>query len=193
MENVSRETQTKFDHYALLLRKWQRAINLVSKSTLDDIENRHIADSQQLAIYIDKQARVYDLGSGAGFPGLVLAMLRPDLDVHLIESDQRKCQFLRTVSRETNTDICIHNKRIEALDLPAPDIVTARAFASLSEILAYVRDWARASPGLKLVLLKGAYVAEEIEAAKDIYNFMAELTPSQTGDGYIVAIRDIKA
>lgn len=192
MPDVSRETQDRLDHYARLLRKWQRAINLVSKNTLDDIQTRHFGDSQQLAPYIDDKARVYDLGSGAGFPGLVLAMLRPDLEMHLIESDHRKCQFLRTVSRETNTDICIHNNRIEALDLEAPDVVMARAFASLSEILDYVSDWAWANPDLELILLKGTQAADEIEAAKKAYDFTAQLTPSETGDGHIVDINDIK-
>ena len=193
MINVSRETQDKLDHYAKLLKKWQQAINLVSQSTLDDVDIRHFADSQQLDPYIDQGAVIYDLGSGAGFPGLVLAITRPDLDVNLIESDQRKCQFLRTVSRETGTDVQIHNCRIEAIDLPAPDIVTARALAPISDILGYMRNWALSRADLKAILLKGANTEAEIENAKTHNDFTAEMAASQTGDGYIVSIYDIKA
>lgn len=111
----------KIDAYERLLKKWQNTINLVGPSTLSEAKKRHFEDSLQLLKHIPVAAKtLYDLGSGAGFPGLVLAMAKPDLDVHLIESDARKCQFLKTVSRETETPVTVHNQRIESANLPLP-------------------------------------------------------------------------
>ena len=93
-ENVSRESLEQLHAYDALLHKWQKTINLVGRNTLHESWDRHILDSVQIAQYVSRESKtLYDLGSGAGFPGLVLAILRPDLDVHLIESDLRKCSF----------------------------------------------------------------------------------------------------
>jgi 16S rRNA (guanine527-N7)-methyltransferase len=98
LSNVSRESLDKLTHYLALLEKWQRAVNLVSPSTLPDAWNRHFVDSAQLGALLDEEKTVlFDFGSGAGFPGMALAILYPQLAVHLVESDQKKCSFLSTV------------------------------------------------------------------------------------------------
>jgi len=176
-QNVSRESLEKLRAYDALLHKWQRTINLVSPNTLSESWERHILDSVQIVEHVSRESSVlYDLGCGAGFPGLVVAMLRPDLDVHLIESDQRKCSFMRAVSRETQTPVTIHNARIEAVDLPSPDVVTARALASLSDLMGYCAPWARS--GLQGLFLKGEQHLQEIEAARCDYDFSVDVAPS---------------
>jgi 16S rRNA (guanine527-N7)-methyltransferase len=128
----------RFDRYVALLLKWQGAINLVAPSTLDSVWDRHILDSLQLVSLLpDGAETLVDMGSGAGFPGLVLAIARPALKVHLIESDGRKAEFLRHVSRETSAPVTVWAKRIEqvaAIGLAA-DVVTARALAPLQQLL----------------------------------------------------------
>ncbi|HEU4839184.1 MAG TPA: RsmG family class I SAM-dependent methyltransferase, partial [Micavibrio sp.] len=125
---------------------------------------------------------LYDLGSGAGFAGMVLAILRPGLNVTLIESDAKKCAFLSAVSRETGTPVTIVNKRIEAARaLPAPDLVTARALASLSELFGYVWAWAREKPELRQIFPKGAQAQTEIKTAQAAgWTFEVALTSSKT-------------
>ena len=118
---------------------------------------------------------LYDLGSGAGFPGLVIAILRPDLDVHLIESDQRKCSFLRAVSRETGASVSVHNARIEETSLPAPDVVTARALAPLGTLLGFCEQWM--NPDLYALFLKGETYDEEIAEALEKYDVEASVIP----------------
>jgi len=172
--------------YNALLHKWQKAINLVSRHTLSDSWLRHFVDSAQLAPLIRsymnaasiKSPRLYDIGSGAGFPALVLAMLCDEIDVHVIESDSKKCSFLRTVSRETSTPLTIHNDRIEQVifdgadeDLLRCDIVSARALASLEDLLRYVKPISNINPDLRLFLPKGQKSQEEIDSALNSYQF----------------------
>ena len=127
----------KLEAYEALLRKWQKAINLVGPNTLDDISERHFFDSAQMFRYIpDVDVRLADLGSGAGFPGLVLAMLGVK-DVHLVESDIRKATFLREVSRETGTPVTVHDIRIEDCKIENVDVVTARALSPLTDLLGH--------------------------------------------------------
>lgn len=180
--NVSRETTDKLEIYLRLLMKWQKAINLVSSRTLQDAWIRHFVDSAQLLPLLPKRVKIIaDIGSGAGFPGLVLAILNPCLDVHLIESDMKKCQFMRNVSRETNTEIIVHNKRIEdAHDLVQPDLITARALASLDELFDYTYPWAQKNKELQLLFLKGERSQEEINLAQQRYNFLCEVFESDT-------------
>ncbi len=193
--NVSRESLEKLEVYHALLLKWQKAINLVSPKTLDEAWVRHFADSVQVAQFVSRESRVlYDLGSGAGFPGLVLAILRPELAVHVIESDERKCQFLRTVSRETEIGLNIHVSRIESIvsDLPAPDVVTARALADLSTLLEMVLPWVELNPMLECVFMKGTRADEEIENARGVFDFDVVKHPSKTdGTASILEIKNI--
>ena len=156
--NVSRETLKRLTVYAELLHKWQKAINLVSKSTLPDLWQRHMLDSAQLFDIAQQiitedgvsrkpldQSTWLDLGSGAGFPGLVLAIMGAGR-VHLVESDARKCTFMHEVARQTEIDVNIHTCRIERLDsMPkAPgktDFISARALAKTDQLLTWAEPY----------------------------------------------------
>ena len=132
---VSHETMERLSTYANLLVKWQETINLVGPSTLSDLWRRHFLDSTQLwSLLPEKAERLVDMGSGAGFPGLVLSILGVP-DVHLIESDQRKCAFLREVARTTGARVTVHASRIESAPEIAADVITSRALASVDALL----------------------------------------------------------
>ncbi|MBS0546389.1 MAG: 16S rRNA (guanine(527)-N(7))-methyltransferase RsmG [Proteobacteria bacterium] len=138
LPDVSRETEGRLEAYVEILLKWQKAINLIGPATVDDIWGRHILDSAQILPHIPAGARTLaDLGTGAGFPGLVVAALRPDLDVMLVESDARKAAFLgeagRRMSLAKQPKIVIG--RIEAVPPAKADVVTARALAPLGQLL----------------------------------------------------------
>ena len=131
---VSRETVARLTVYLDLLRRWQRSINLVGPATLADPWRRHFLDSAQLTAYVPPAATsLVDLGSGAGFPGMVLALLGVS-GVHLIESDRRKAQFLREVARATGTPVSVHAQRIEQMPGWPADVITARALAPLPHL-----------------------------------------------------------
>ena len=133
--NVSRETFSQFEAYLALLEKWQRRINLVANSTMVDVWQRHILDSAQLIkFYPPNTKKILDVGSGAGFPGLVLAIMG-NVEVDLVESDQRKAIFLSTVIRSLGLPAKVHNQRIETLPNLAPDVITARALAPVSKLM----------------------------------------------------------
>ena len=177
LAELPEETLRRLEIYATLLEKWQRAVNLVGKSTFDDLWVRHFADSLQVSQAVPEARRWLDLGSGAGFPGLVTAIKyagEPDTRVHLIESDQRKCAFLRTVARETAAPALIHCGRLEeilpALDEPI-DAVGARALAPLDALLAYAEKFIER--GAVGVFPKGK-------------QFEAELTDSLTAGKYFI-------
>jgi len=182
LADVSRETLEAFERYLALLEKWQAKINLVSASSLDDVWMRHVVDSAQLWPLAPPTARIWtDLGAGAGFPGLVLALLgreRAGLEVHLIESDGRKCTFLREVIRETGAPAKVHNARIEAVEPWLSDVVTARALAPLDRLLPLALPFAK-KEGIVL-LLKGKSAETELTAAQDWGTFDAEVIPSHT-------------
>jgi 16S rRNA (guanine527-N7)-methyltransferase len=180
--NVSRETQDKLKIYEDLLFHWQKAINLVGKESLHDAYNRHFLDSLQIApLLIKQKSTLADMGSGAGFPGLVLAIACPWLDVHLIESDSRKVQFLRTVSRETVTPVQIHENRIESV-IPqiSPNMVTARALAPLDVLFKYSLPWAVKNLEFKAYFLKGKGAEEEIKLTRKDYDFELQAVSSIT-------------
>jgi 16S rRNA (guanine527-N7)-methyltransferase len=178
--NVSRETMTAFEAYAGLLRKWQKAINLVSGSTLNDLWRRHFLDTAQLMPLLPAaDGQMVDLGSGAGFPGLVLALLsgRP---THLIESDQRKAAFLGEVARATGSAgrVQVHAARVEGLKPWMAPVVTARALADLSQLL----DWAAPFMTADTICIfpKGAKAEEELTAASRVWKMTVERRRSVT-------------
>ncbi len=181
---VSRETEQRLKHYQSLLVKWQDKINLVSSTTLKDSWKRHFEDSLQILPHLSESAKtLYDIGSGAGFPGLVLAMARPDIAVTLIESDAKKCAFLQTVSRETEIGVTVKNIRIEGAvkALPSPDIITARALAPLETLFTYIWPLAEHNESLILIFPKGETWSAEIETAKAAgWTFDVVETKSQT-------------
>ncbi|MBQ8367484.1 MAG: 16S rRNA (guanine(527)-N(7))-methyltransferase RsmG [Alphaproteobacteria bacterium] len=180
--------KVKFEQYAALLREWSGRMNLVAPSTLNDIENRHFADSAQLADVLPRDVNVVDLGSGAGFPGVVLAIL--GWNVVCIESIGKKVAFLSAVKDALDLEnLTIYHGRVEdyVRHLPAKKdniVFTARAFASLTKIMDYV-----AHTKCRLFLLKGREIAGEIALAEQRYKFNYTLTPSKTGDGFIVSVR----
>jgi 16S rRNA (guanine527-N7)-methyltransferase len=179
LPDVSRETWDRADRLIQILLKWQPRINLVSASTLSDAWTRHVVDSLQLVQAAPTAKAWVDLGSGAGFPGLLIAAALGNADVHLVESDQRKCAFLREAARAMGVTVRIHSMRIEASygDLPAQiDVVSARALAPLPKLLSL------AAPilenGAKGVFPKGRDAEAELTAAREYWNIEAGLMPS---------------
>ena len=206
---VSRETIGRLETYADLLKQWQKGVNLVAPSTLAVIWERHFADSAQLAALAPTGLRVWvDLGSGAGFPGLVVAIMLADparagnaVRMVLVESDSRKAAFLREVARRTALDparvaVDILSARIENIttqgSLESVDVVSARALAPLDLLLALSAPLFGAQT--MGVYLKGREAEREVEAARKRWNFSADLVPSLTDpDGRIVVVRALRA
>ena len=189
--DVSRETLARFEAYVALLETWQRRINLVSRASLADVWRRHLLDSAQILDYLPGDCRrLVDLGSGAGFPGLVLAILGVN-GVELIESDGRKCAFLAEAARAAGAAVTIHNARIEALPAAPADAITARACAPLDKLLGHgERFW---GPGTRLIALKGAHVDKELTKATKCWKMTVERFPSRTDPGgTILCIGDLR-
>jgi 16S rRNA (guanine527-N7)-methyltransferase len=188
--DVSRETEDRLRQYQALLLKWQKAVNLVSPSTLNHAWERHFLDSLQLLPLVPGNIKTaVDLGSGAGFPGMVMAVARPDLAITLIESDSKKCSFLKTVSRETNTRVDIINERIEAVLPISIDLITARALTSLQDLLSFSLPYAQLNNGVVMLFPKGKKADDEIKQAEAQYLFKLEIHPSQTdSEGRILLI-----
>ena len=185
------KTKEKFIKYEKLLKEWSEKMNLVAPSTLNDIQNRHINDSAQLSKYIPQNTTVIDLGSGAGFPGVVLAIL--GWNVICIESISKKTNFLFELKHKLDLpNLTIINDRIENFLSKTPVnageyIFTARAFAPLVKILDYTHK-----TKCRLFLLKGREIESEISTAKTKYKFNYKLYKSETGDGYIICISGLK-
>jgi 16S rRNA (guanine527-N7)-methyltransferase len=189
---VSRETLGRLKKYAALLRDWNSCHNLVSRTSMDDLWRRHFWDSAQIASLIPTTAKtLVDLGSGAGFPGLVLAELRPDLEVVLIESTAKKCRFLMAVRDELGLKAEIRQQRIE--DTPAQlfDVITARACAPLADLLAYAqRFW---GAGTRVFLHKGQNLAAELTQARKSWRIDSEQHASRSDpSGIILEIRELQ-
>lgn len=166
--DVSRETYDKLKIYHQILTKWQPKINLVSQKTLGNVWERHFLDSAQVfSLILNPDWITFDLGSGGGFPGLVLSIMGIK-NIHLIESDQRKCSFLLEVIRQTGATAQVHNQRIEETvkTLGIADVITSRACAPLHQLLQWSEPLLK--PDSKLLLLKGKSWMEELgEAQKD--------------------------
>ncbi len=187
---VSRETLERFDIYAKSLRRWRRTVNLVGSATLRDVWRRHFLDCAQLwPLLPSPPGRVVDLGSGAGFPGLVLAILGAG-DVHLIESDGRKVAFLREAARVTRTPVTIHAARSEAVPPLGADVVTARACAPLNRLLALAAR--HLGTGGICLFPKGRHVDAELTAANKLWNMRIGRVPSRSDpSGVILKLEDI--
>jgi 16S rRNA (guanine527-N7)-methyltransferase len=179
---VSRETLDRLTRYAEALARWQARLNLVAPATLPDLWRRHMLDSAQLLPLLPSSARsLIDLGSGAGFPGLVLAILGVP-EVHLVEADTRKCAFLREAARLAGAgNVTVHNRRIESLAPQAFDVVTARALAPLPELLTLARRFA--GPGTIFLFPKGRGVAEELIKAPETATMRLDRIASRTDPG----------
>jgi 16S rRNA (guanine527-N7)-methyltransferase len=194
---VSRETAARLDRFAAILRDWQQRMNLIAPSTEPTLWTRHIADSLQL-LPLAPQARTWiDLGSGAGFPGLVIACAladTPGAQVHLIESNKKKASFLREAASATGAPATVHPIRIaefvKSFSQPA-DIVTARALAPLSDLLSAAYPLLKR--GAKGLFPKGQDIGTELTEAAKCWTVQASLVPSRTDTkARIVVLQDIE-
>jgi len=184
--DVSHETMDRLKSYEALLKKWNPAINLVAKSTLSDAWTRHFLDSAQIYQLPGRNVDHWaDLGSGGGFPGMVIAMIAMEKTnpgrVTLVESDTRKCTFLRTVARETDTEVNIIAGRIERCEQLQADVLSARALSDLSNLLAFA-DQHLSSTG-EALFLKGASWRKEVENAQRTWRFDHQVVTSKIEDG----------
>ena len=168
--------------YVTLLEKWQRQINLVSTASLADVWSRHVLDSAQLYPLIPLDAkRIIDIGSGAGFPGLVLALYFKHYggpEVHLVEADGRKCSFLTEVCNQTNVGVIIHANRVETMSELKGDVITARALAPLKKLIKMARKFDDGNA--TYIFLKGAKAREELTDAQEKWTMEVTETISQT-------------
>lgn len=185
--DVSRETLERLEIYAAILTKWQNRINLVGPATLPDLWRRHFWDSAQIfPILPPLPLGLLDFGAGAGFPGLVLAIMGVE-NVHLVESNGRKCVFLREVARETGTDVVVHNARIEALEPFPVTVVTARAVAPLSRLVEYALPFM--APGSICLFLKGRHYKDELTETEKTWNIRVHtLNSSVDPEGVILQL-----
>lgn len=195
--NVSRETYQNLEKMVNLLQQWQNKFNLVSRNSLADVWTRHIADSAGLFKYLPAEVdSVYDLGSGAGFPGLVLAIMAkeiyPSAKFTLIESITKKTLYLNAVKDALMLDnVCIINARAEDLTLPPADVVTARAVASLDKLLNCV--FKLTSRQTKLIFPKGKTYQDELTEALKKWNFkMGVQKNEESEDGIILLLENLR-
>jgi 16S rRNA (guanine527-N7)-methyltransferase len=191
--DVSRETFERLEAYVALIEKWNPKINLVSKSSLPEIWDRHIWDSAQIFDIAVEGSVWADFGSGGGLPGIVLAIfakeLRPDMQFYLVESDQRKCAFLRNAVREIGLNVKVHAERIEALDPIGASVISARALTDLNGLLEFVERHS-AKNGVA-ILPKGETWEKEILQAQENWSFeYEEITSKTNNDAAILKIKD---
>ena len=188
--NASREADVDFAPFVTLLRRWNRTLNLISPADEARIEGRHLVDSLQLAPLIPPAAdRAIDLGSGAGFPGLVLAAVT-GVRFALVESDQRKAAFLREAARLLGAPVEVHAQRAEVVRMPPAPLVTARALAPLPRLLALAAPLL--APGGVALFLKGGAVESELTAAGREWHMRVERFPSRTSaTGVILRITEL--
>lgn len=186
---ISQQTRDRLDALVVLLNKWNPAINLVSRSTLPQAWTRHIIDSAQLFMLCPADARIWaDLGSGGGYPGLVIAILaaelRPELRVVLVESDQRKATFLRQAIISLGLDARVEAARIETLLPLQADVLSARALASLDTLCGFADRHMVA--GAIALFPKGANWRSEVAEAERQWRFTLDCTPSVTDAGAVI-------
>ena len=190
-KNVPRETYDKLRAYEALIRKWNPSINLVAKSTLSDVWNRHIIDSAQVYIAAlgEKSSIWTDIGSGGGLPGIVIATLAQDEDqqpnVTMVESDKRKSVFLRTAIRELGLlSAKVINERIESAQIPISDIVSARALAPLTDLFMLSQGFS--DQNTTFLFQKGKNWVSEIEIAQNHWSFEYDTIKSDTDSNAVL-------
>ena len=189
--DVSRETSERLDTIILTLDAWRKRSNLIGPREWPQIWSRHVADSYQILPHISETANCVDLGSGAGFPGLVISAARPKGHVTMMESVGKKCAFLRAAIDAAGLNASVYQGRIEAAPQSDADIVTARAFAPLPKLLEYAWPWMK--NGAMGVFLKGERWNEELTDARQSWNFAYEAIPSRTGgSGVILIVRELE-
>ncbi len=189
--NVSRETSEKLGLFADEVLRWTPAINLISKNTVSDIWQRHILDSAQIYPLAPSYAGVWvDIGSGAGFPGIVMAILGAP-NVVLVESDQRKATFLRQAARKLSLDVQVLSKRIDQIDPLRAEIITARALAALTDLLGHANT--HMSPHGSAIFPKGRGLQQEIAVAQQDWSFDYHQVLSKTDhEATLLIIKNIE-
>lgn len=182
LNDVSRETLDKLENYSSLVVHWTTRINLIAKSTIDEVWDRHILDSAQLFAHAPEFKTWVDIGSGGGFPGIVMAILahetQPAAKFTLIESDQRKAAFLRTAVRELDLPVTVAAARIENVEPQSADVLSARALSSLAELMPLAHR--HLSPDGTALFMKGRRYKEEIAALSGDWAYEMSEHPSMT-------------
>lgn len=192
---VSRETFDKLKDCQSMLKEWQQKFNLVGQATLEDAWNRHFLDSAQLFPLIPETAEtMYDFGSGAGFPGIVLAIMSneklPNLKVNLVESTSKKTLYLNALKDRLGIKVNIINDRIEKLPPHPADVITSRAMASLTDLLGYAVRFCHKDT--VCIFPKGKKYAEELDEAHRHWKFKCRILPSeQSAEGRILVITNL--
>ena len=193
--DVSRETFDDLKSFEALVRKWTSKINLISPSTIPEIWERHIVDSAQIYQYAPKNYKKWvDIGSGGGFPGIVMAILgkhaNPDAEFVLIESDLRKATFLRTAARELGLRASVISQRIENASEQEADVVSARALSTLSTLIPFIKRHAKDDG--RAILHKGKKSQAEVADARKYWRFELEEFTSLTDlEGQILIVKGI--
>jgi len=190
-QSVSRETSEMLFEFKSIVLRWNKAINLVSARSAEDIDRRHITDSLQLCELVNIPVRRWcDIGSGAGFPGIVTAIYfyttGKVVDMHLIEADTRKAVFLREAARRLGVKVTVHNKRIEDLNPLEADVVSARALAPLSTLCSMALPHL-VSGGI-CIFPKGKTYRDELRLAYKDYSFRLETVPSRTDENAVILV-----
>lgn len=176
--NVSRETFMKLEIYTENLLKWNQSINLIAKNTENMLWQRHILDSFQIANYAKRFSTWLDIGSGGGLPAIVLSAIFPEKTFILIESDQRKSAFLRSVAQKMNVNVSVVNDRVENLEKMSADIISARACAPLNVLL----EWSYPFLHNQTILLfpKGRNWNDELTEAQKYWHICLKIHSSMT-------------
>ena len=193
--HVSRETLNSFCEYESLLSKWNKKINLVSKTTLVDIWDRHFLDSGQIINHVDASGKIWvDVGTGAGFPGLVVALLlrdrKIDCDLTLVEKNTKKVFFLNEVIRSFKLNVKVVNNSIDCIEPLNADILTARAFSELKDLIQIANDH-RKSQGVCL-FLKGENYKLELDKTLNYWFFDYDVFDSLSNpSGKIIRVKQI--
>ncbi len=187
--NVSHETMARLEQYAALLRKWNPTINLVSKASIPHLWQRHIIDSAQIYHLAQHPITHWaDLGSGAGFPGLVIAIMAMETGspakITLVESDLRKATFLRSVIREIGINATVINDRIEKIPSLNANILSARALADLTSLLEFADR--HLAPNGTALFMKGENWQKELNEAQSKWHFRHQLATSTTESGPVI-------
>ncbi len=194
--NVSYETIHRLSLYEEMIISWNQKFNLVSENTISQIWTRHFLDSAQIMKYIPKSAQsLADMGSGAGFPGIVLALLAKEagreLKVFLIESTKKKARFLKAVAEELKIKVTVREERIEDIKDLKADVITARALTALPELLKYANCLKKKET--VFLFLKGARYAEELTEASKYWKFAIDIHPSLTDDsGRVLVMKNLE-
>lgn len=189
---VSRETINKYETYLNELRKWNNSTRLVQEKTLDDYWNRHILDSIQLIPFLRQYHKIIDIGTGAGFPGMALAISGIE-NISLCESMLRKCVFLNEIKRLTHTNVNIINKRVEDIDLQSYDLILSRAMTEIFDLLNLFKNVSRETH-VRFLLHKGKNYQNELIKAQNDFHFKFNVHRSLTSEeGVILEIFDVSS